>query len=407
MSTNRLNDIVTHRSEALIVGVSLSLLGQILLIALGPLSRIERTQAGSAGPAGVALLSSDSLYYLSASTADTILPDLPFNRLAYPLILKVGSLLGSAETFGVVVNFLAWVVAGAALYDLGRRYGRGRAAGLFACAAVLVNPLAAQWVRFVLTETLIYSVAILSVWALARQVRQPLSAHSVLLWMAPTVFAVFLRPNGVLLLGSSVTLGLLLHQRRGARLRAGLGALIVAVWALCALFVFAVSSGIGRSDTAVTSVIVNLTYDGVVVEGSPEVIVRTPMPPAENARDHSLNGALGYVAQHPFDIARLALLRVAYETFQLRPHYPPLVNVVMGLGFGTFLILALLGRILTRRTELGVIVLVMTLPQALLIAMTFAVPESRYGWTYLVTLAVWVGVGAERVTISIPRNIGT
>lgn len=393
--------------ENWLAGFLLTAAGQLILVALGPLSRAARAQGGSTGPWGIALLSSDSFYYLTASDSASLLPNVPINRVVLPIILQFGSVMGSAEVFGVLVNALAFIVAGAALYDLGRRLGKSRLSGGLCAAAVLVNPLTAQWVRFVLTEALMYALVVLLVWGVERFSRQSSVSGYVVAIAAPTI-AALLRPNGALLVASAVTLLMLLRIKdRAERLRPLRTMMLVLIWPATVAVMLVTSNASQGSGHEVSNVIIDLLYDGVVVEGSPDVIVRTPMPPPDSPRDASMTAALRYVVQHPFDVMRLAALRVVYETFQLRPHYPRAINIVLGLGFGSFLLLASVGARKTQARVIRLATIVIAAPQLVLVAATFAVPESRYGWTYLVPLAVWVGAGAEHVVMRLFARVST
>lgn len=385
--------------ENWVAGFILTAAGQLILVALGPLSRAAQSQGGSAGPWGIALLSSDSFYYLSASDSASLLPNVPINRVALPIILQFGSVLGSAEVFGVLVNALAFIVAGAALYDLGRRLGKSRLSGGLCAAAVLVNPLTAQWVRFVLTEALMYALVVLLVWGVERYSRQGAISGSVVAITA-TTSAALLRPNGALLVASAVTLLMLLRTTDNAnRFKPLRTTLLVLMWPTTVAVMLITSNASEGNEHEVSNVIINLLYDGVVVEGSPDVIVRTTMPPPDSPRDASMAAALRYVIQHPVDVMRLAVLRVGYETFQLRPHYPRAINILLGIGFSFFLLFASVGAWQTQAHTIRLATIVITAPQLMLVASTFAVPESRYAWTYLVPLAVWVGTGAEHVVM--------
>lgn len=369
-------------------------LGQLVLVALGPLTRAPRAHGGASGIWNLALLSSDSRYYLRASHAETLLTDVPLTRIAFPAILRLGDVLGSPETFAVVVNLIALLLAGTALYDLGARFGGTSRAGTLAAGALVVNPLTAQWARFVLTETLSYAAVVGLLWGVIRFVEHP-TRRTLLLVAATGVFIALLRPNGVLVFAGALSAVLHLTHRRWLTQRGSQWLLHVFIWCTAVAFFLLGSQEADLGSESTSELIVSLYYAGVVVEGTPEVLVTVAMPQASDPLDRSLNAAGRYAMEHPFAVTRLVLLRIGYETLQVRPHYPSVVNLAMALGFGFFLLFALRGARGTRSRRLTLTMLAIALPQVLLVGATFAVPESRYGWTYLVTLCVWVGIGAD------------
>jgi len=377
-----------------LVALALVSAGQLVLLVLGPLTRAGRAFGGTAGPGGIALLSSDSLYYLELSQSVPLLAESPLTRVLMPLLLRLGAAVGSAEGFAVTVNLIALTLATMALYDLGRRLARSDSAGVLAGAALAVNPLTNQWVRFVLTESLTYSAIIGIVWAVLRHIERK-SLGSLMLVIGLGALLALLRPNGALILAGALSAIIGLRGRPSFLYRRIL--LHGLVWGT-ALFVFFVGSrepDLGSERT--TQLIVGLLYDGVIVEGTPDVLVTTSMPTRADASDVSLSGAIRYALRHPVDVARLGVLRIGYETLQLRPHYPGVVNLAMGVGFAAFLLFAVFGARAVPSQPLRTTVLMVSTPQILLVAATFAVPESRYGWSYLVTLCVWAGIGADRV----------
>ena len=382
------------RLRAILAVIGLVGLGQAFLVAIEPLTRAGRAFGGSAGPGGIALLSSDSLYYLELSRSSEILREVPITRLALPMLLKVGSALGSAELFVVAINLVSLTMAGVVLHDLGRRLGGTETAGLLASASLVVNPLTAQWARFVLTETLSYAAAVVMLWAVTRSVTRASPKALTLLLIVGTA-ATLLRPNGVFIVAGALGALALIHGRRwtpGSRLL-----LQIVIWSAAMLVFFIGSREPTLGSERTSQLVIGLLYDGVIVEGTPDVLVTTTMPTPADASDRSLGSAVEYALEHPVAVARLGILRIAYETLQLRRHYPSVVNIVMGIGFAAFAVFVLVGIRSDRSRVLRTAVVMLALPQVLLIAATFAVPESRYGWTYLVTLCAWAGIGADRI----------
>lgn len=389
-----------------LVVAGLVLAGQLTLVLLGPYTRAAGPAGGTAGPGGIALLSSDSLYYLELSRAADLLAEAPLTRIALPLILRMGDAIGSPEVVLVLVNAAALVLGGRALYDLGVRYGGSMRSGVLAATTFVMNPLTAQWMRFVLTETLGYAAVIGILWATIRHLESR-GRGAIVLVVSLGSFLALLRPNGVLVLAGALS-AILWHaqptRRRGLRAIAAISAVWVAAGAM-----FLIGSGEPRrGDERTSQVVIDRLYSGVVVEGLPEVLVTAPMPPPEDVTDVSWGAAVGYVLDHPIATARLAIQRIIIETIQIRRHYPALVNVLVGLGFSTFLLAALVGVVVLPSRRIASAVVWIATPQALLVGATFAVPEARYGWTYLVTLCAWAGIGADRIvgTLVRPRRSG-
>lgn len=377
--------------------------GQLLLLLLGPYTRAARAAEGAAGPLGVALLSSDSLYYLGLARAADLLGDAPLTRIALPLLLRLGDAMGSAEGFIVLVNLLALIGAGLGLYDLGLRHGGTPRAGLLAAATFVVNPLTAQWMRFVLTETLGYTSVVIALWGMVRFLGSARAEGAVTALLAGG-FVTLLRPNGVLVLGAALTIVL---GRRLVTSRRWLAAAITVatVWAGVAAVFLIGSREPGRGDERTSQMVVSRIHAGVVVEGLPHVLVTTPMPTASDPSDLSLAAAGRYALEHPVAVAGLGVRRILVETAQVRRHYPDVVNILMGLGFAVFMASAFLGALASHARPLRVSIIALMVPQILLIGATFAVPEARYGWLYLVALCPWAGIGADAfLRTSSPRS---
>lgn len=376
------------------IAVSLVTAGQLVLLGLGPLTRAGRAFGGSAGPGGVALLSSDSLYYLSLAENPALLENAPVTRVALPLILRLGAAAGSAEAFAVAMNFLVFTLAAMALYDLAKRLSGSSSAGVLAAAALTINPLTSQWVRFVLTESLTYAAVVAIMWSVVHLTERR-SVDALALVIGSGVFLSLLRPNGVLFFAGA--LAAVVQTSRTKQRNGPVVIMHLLIWG-AALFVFFLGSQEPASGSERTSqLVIGLLYDGVVVEGTPDVLVTTPMPEPFDRSDQSFTAALEYAAKNPLDVARLGLLRVGYETLQLRPHYPIGINLAMAVGVTVFAIFVMAGVKSSRSRSLTITVLMIAVPQAILIAATFAVPESRYGWASLVTLCAWAGIGADRV----------
>ena len=364
----------------LAVAAGLFVIGQAVLVLLAPLSR-----ATTAVPInnGVILLSPDSYGYLENGATWAGVGSETWNRWGFLAVIRLGEYLGSGPVFLVTIQALLLVVAGAAIFDLGRRYS-GTLAGLVAASAVLLNPMVAQWVRFVQTEILFYALVILTVWA-ADRVLSGRGGEPALVAIAGAV--ALARPNGVLVAAAGLTALVLHHYRAPVR-----GIAVLLLWgASVGALVLGLNDATPRYgwDTAA------YTVGGVVIEGSAHARTTIEMPPPDSPLG-SNRELVGYAAEHPVAVGRLALLRIWTETIQVRRHYPDVVNLGIGLAMFGYAATAVVGLVLLRRTGLTTAALVVAVPLALLVGATFAVPEGRFGWAYLVAFAPHAGVGAAR-----------
>lgn len=363
-------------------GPSLALLvaGQVLLLALTPISRAADPMGGRAG---FALLGGDSPYYLAASESLATIASEPWPRTAFLLVLWVGHRLGDAATALLVLHALVALVAGAMLHDLGARLG-GRVAAWAAAAVLLVNPMVAQWFRFVQTETLFYGIIVALLWSMERARRNGGSRADWALLASLAAVAATVRPNGLVLTGAVVSFAALVRggRRSGRALAAGAWIAVVVALAL----------GLGATEADPDRSPAGLTYVGEVVMGAPWAEVRLTMPPPDDPSDRSLGALVRYAAQHPVAVARLPLARVGLELVQVRRHYPAVVNLAVGVAMSAFLAAVALGLRATRgHPRLPVVLL--AVPQALQVAATWAIAEGRFGWGFLLPLAPTAGAG--------------
>ncbi len=369
------------------VGLGLVAAGQSILIILAPLTRASGTFVTRSG---IAYLAPDSKWYLSNSTAGGSLLETGWTTWGYLLILRAGHSLGDAAVFAVVVQAS---LAAAAATMLFRSVGRsaGLLAGLAAASALAVNPLTAQWVRFVLTESIFQPLVVILVVTAARLLDER-DQRLILPLLGLALLGAFVRPNGVLLVFSSLVVLSMLQQRRRARFLGLLGALLVAGALLAA--------SVAATGQPAEATFVEQLYGGVIIEGADEVRLTVSMPPTDG--EATERAALTYVARHPFAIIRLGVTRMFVEVSQVRPHYPLYANLAVGAGMLLFVLAAVAGLTDRRWTSFSRAGIIFALPILLLVGATFAVPEARYGWGGLVALTPAVGVGAARVARVLP-----
>lgn len=374
-----------------VVATALLVLGQLVLIALGPLSRVGDPGAGTSGPYGLALLAPDSVGYLADAVSWETVVGEPWPRWGYLAVLRVGQLLGGAAPVAVLVQVAASIAAGVLLIRLGRDLA-GPVAGTVAAAVLLVNPMTAQWVRFVLTEALFYALAVAVTVQAARWLAHDRPGPGGGRLVVLALLAVTLRPTGPLLAGSALALLALGLGRTRRRRIAGV--------ALAVLTTAGLLLAANSVTTPAEATLAEQLRNGVVVEGTPDVRTTIPMP------DDPALDVPAYVAAHPVATARLLATRVIVEIAQVRRHYPPVVNVVLAVAVLVLTGLAAIGLADRRgRTLLGPTAIVL-LPLVAIVGVTFAVPEGRYGWAGLVALAPAAGVGAAAALDRVRRQPG-
>ncbi len=358
-------------------------IGQAILVALAPLSR-----AGSPGVthSGIALLSADSESYLNLAASPEWVGETPWNRLLLIAILRAGALLGDAATTLVLIQVVSLIVATSLIHLLTARFA-GQPAGLLAALIVGANPLTAQWVRFVLSETLMFSLVLIALWA-AVELRDPLRSRlAAAALLSVSTLATFLRPNGLLVLGSALTL-LVLHRASRHKVM-----MVTAIWSAV---VGGLLLGLLAAGQPAERSLSEQLYAGVVIEGMDHVLVERPMPEPRDANDKSLGAGVGYALRHPVAAGALVFSRVATEVAQVRRHYPAPVNI--GVGFMMVLLLgfAAIGSRQPETAELRRATFILGVPILLLVGLTFATPEGRYGWAALIALAPLAAIGVTR-----------
>ncbi len=365
--------------------------GQLLLFLLEDRTRASGTYVT---PQGIALIAPDSRTYLSMAESIPSILSAPWPRWGYPSLLLVGDLLGNATLFIVLLQSVAAILAGFVLHTVSVR-SSNEYGGIAASAALLLNPLTAQWVRFVHTDLLFLCLVVAAVGLAVRHfdVGDRRGASGLVL---VGIAATLLRPNGVLVLGAAVACIVMARQqprRSPARLAQFLG-----VWVVTAVLLFAAADASGPpAEGSIPSQL----YGGVVVEGTDHVRVTIAMPAAVNPEDDSLRAAASYAIRHPLATLRLGTARMLVEIAQVRRHYTSLTNLAVAAVMLLFFSLLAAGAFDPRSARLRRIGMYFSVPLLLLIGATFAVPEGRYGWAPLIALAPLAGVGAGRAAESL------
>lgn len=374
------------RLRALGIVAVLLAVGQLLLAAVAPLTRANGTFASAAGPA---ILVPDSEFYLHVLALSELLT-LPWTRSGYPLLIALGAMQFEPELVAVTVNALALLSGGYVLFRVTEARA-GLPAAVIAATVLVTNPMTAQWLRIVTTEAVFFGtvavIAGLSVQVLDGSARWP--DRSVLLLSA--LLAAVTRPNGFLVAMSTLLL-MASAGRPGTRRRVAIATVALAT----AILLPAAYTATGPP---AEGSIAQQLYAGVVVEGAEHVRTTVTMPLPADPEDPTFEAAARYALSHPGATAKLALARLAVETVQVRRHYPTVVNAAFAIAMLVLACAVAAGWSDPRARRSRTAFLVIGVPLMLLTMATFAVPEGRYGWAYLLPLAPIAGIGADRAIV--------
>lgn len=345
------------------------------------------------GRGGVVQYGGDSATFLAAAERFPSDQGTLRGYTAYVAVLAMGDFLGSAAWFLLVVQNVLLLVACVCVVDLGGRLG-SHVAGVLGSLALLVNPLFAQWFRYVLTETLFVSGIIILLWVMVRSTEGGTGWR----WgvMATAVAVATVRPNGALLIASALSfLGWTIAK--GRRRALGVTA-VLGPWLLAGIAALTLSSAQqihGSENSFATK-----TLAGEVFWNETDSALPMPEPnrPVLNNLD-----VVVYALNHPVDVARLYGTRLGYELLQIRPRYSGQLNLFAIVTTPLLWAAAAAGWFRVRRSQVVSAHTLIVVPQALLICVTWATPEGRFGWWLLGPSIVLSGVGAV-ATLDAIRN---
>lgn len=313
------------------------------------------------------VLAPDSGFYLDGAERFPFLIAKQRPYLGMIIYLKLCGLFGSASWASLLFNSAVILIAAEALWQISSRWC-GSSAGWIASSLWLLNPLTAQWTRYVLTEPLFFSAVLFWLWL-------ALFRHGFFL-IAFSAVAATLRPNGFTLLAAA--LSWVAVDNAGYRKRAI--CLVVAGWI-----------------SLITAVVVVAPWISPVAHNVPQYIANGTVIHSHPELDLAMVG--------PFAIPRLMLTRLAWEFGQWRPWYSLRFNIFIGVLMTGFYVLALRGAWLTRSTRLFWAVVVITLPSMVVIATTWAIHEGRFAWWVLVAWIPWVSIGCQHSNAVRHRNL--
>jgi len=339
------------------------------------------------GRAGFVQLGGDSGTFLAAAERFPTDQGTLRGYSGYVAMLALGDFLGSASWVSLAIQNVVLLAACWCMIDLGQRLGL-RSGGTFGALALLLNPLFAQWFRYVLTETLFVSGAIILVWTLHR------AAIETGRWrwtaVATSILVGSVRPNGALLIASTLSFiaWCIWRDRRAAIYRSAM-ALPWVIVGLAGLTLSSAQEIHGSENSFATK-----TVAGEVFWNEPDTALAMPEPARPVLANRDI---VRYALDHPAAVGRLYGARLAYELFQIRPRYSGQLNLFALVTTTVVWLAAVLGGWLARKSPYVRALLLVTIPQAVLICVTWATPEGRFGWWLLGPSMVLAGYGLEHV----------
>ena len=217
--------------------------------------------------------------------------------------------------------------------------------------------------------------------------------------MIPVVLLlIVLRPNGIIIVCAVLSIYVWIKFFRiSTRI-----SLIISIWSCCVLFGVLLLGGEGVSGDSVQSSIFERTIEGNVIYGVTELNVRMPQP---DSVDRS-NLAYGkYILENPSANLKIGMLRVYWELKQIRPWYSTSLNLFLLLTMASFYSFSFIGFVRTWRKDLVKAIAILTLPSVVLISLTWAIWEGRFGWWFMVTWIPLFGIGMSAVVDMLYRRI--
>lgn len=332
------------------------------------------------------VLGTDSSSYLAVAQDWGQLESFHIGLFWYLVLLKVDVLFSAGGWFVVAVQAAVAVAAAWVLQRTTVRWG-GSLAGWIAAAVYLLHPPIAQWTRYLLTEAPFYAVMVMFAGAMVSWHSRSGGWRDTGVVFVAAGAVLLARPNGILVVGIAATLVAVWSQRHGATRIA----LTLAGWAVVATVVLTLdiysSGGGGDANSFLRRAEAGevLWNDSVWALRMPEVV----------GDDYSNRAFIGYTVQHPVAVVRLGVTRVGAEMAQVRPFYSDSLNFYLAVSMLAFYVAASLGWWKMRRSAWSSVAWTVSIPTAVLIAVTWAVHEARFGWWFLVLWIPWAGVGAS------------
>jgi hypothetical protein len=330
-------------------------------------------------------LGGDSGRYISGGGSFPHLDTVQWGYFGYCFIFWIATNLFATQWLVIGVQMLSSIWAAWALWSIAAKFA-GNRAGFFASAFYLLNPLIAQWNRYLLTDSLFYVGVITILYGLIVKEATYRSQFPTALGL---LVVISMRPNGIILL-PVVLVFLTFRSTRIRSSRFVLTALIIAISGIAFTLLPNLQSGGGGEGNS----FVQRAARGEVFWNSTEQSLAMPQVSADETSNSDF---LRYVFRNPIDMARLGIMRAAWETLQVRPWYSSSLNFFAAISTGMLAVGSALGVRRIKRAGGLAPVLILTIPSISLVAATWAIHEGRFGWWYLVVWIPVMGVGFEQV----------
>ena len=305
------------------------------------------------------IVSFDSNFFIDASER---LPNLfPKQRhyLGMAIIVKIASLIGPTKWIFVIFNTIAVLVSGEFIWQITKKYSSDYCAWI-AVFIWLLNPLTAQWTRWLMSDTIYFSAVIIWLWLFIFQ-------SSFLLFLF-SALATTLRPNAFTLLGSSVIWSFIFKQQINLKKIIKLMPLFLFVFLILISYIFT------SYDGAKNELLESFT-NGQVIWNMPETFIN--------------------YSSSPYYYLNLFFRRIGWELIQVRPWYSFKHNFFITIFMSLFYILAIRGAWFIRKTKLLIAISFITIPSLIVIGITWSIYEGRFGWWFLVSWIPLVAIGTK------------
>lgn len=341
---------------------------------------------------GIVISRGDSFFYFSGASHIAELS--PFERLyaGYVFLLHFSQIISSSGILMVVIQSIFVFVAAYAMFSMAEEYG-DTMAGWISVSFYLLAPMLSQWTRYILTESIFYSLIVIGLRLATLKV-----SWSHLPMIPVALLLIALRPNGIIIACAVLSIYVWIKFFRiSTRI-----SLIISMWSCCVLFGVLLLGGEGVSGDSVQSSIFERTIEGNVIYGVTELNVRMPQP---DSVDRSNLAYVKYILENPVANLKIGMLRVYWELKQIRPWYSTSLNLFLLVTMASFYSFSFIGFVRAWRMDLVKAIAILTLPSVVLISLTWAIWEGRFGWWFMVTWIPLFGIGMSAVVDMLYRRI--
>jgi 4-amino-4-deoxy-L-arabinose transferase-like glycosyltransferase len=311
----------------------------------------------------------------------------------YIFALHLSLLVSQSGLMMVIAQALLVIFSAYSLFSLTKEYGDDLAAWI-STSFYLLFPMLTQWTRYILTESIFYSLIIIGLRLVTLKTRR---VNFILL---PFVtFLIVLRPNGFLVACALLTIFIINRTSEIPRRMI----FIVSLWSFGVILYGVSLSGVSVGKSTIQNSVFEKTLEGNVVYGVKELFYKMPAPETE---ERSNLAFVKYVVDYPLDNIRIGLLRVYWELKQTRPWYSSYLNLFISVSMIFFYCLSSLSLFKIRDRKLVTYIGIVSAPSILLIALTWSIWEGRFGWWFLVSWIPLFGIGSARMVYALAGKFG-